>query len=68
MAKDAPVTEPAVKKDYMHLDDFLNTLEDEGRSELAAAFALRAKAQGWVKREVSEWKKDLEAFAKETPK
>jgi len=67
MSVSKDVAEPT-KKDYMHLDDFLNMIEAEGRRELAAAFALRAKAQGWVKREVAEWRKDLEAFAGEVPR
>lgn len=54
--------------DHMHLDDFLNTLEAAGKVELAAAFALWAKAKGFVKRTFDEWRKDFEAFMHDTPK
>lgn len=73
-----PQPAPAVatqlpKKDYMHLDDFLNSVADPknpdgGRLELAASFATRAKKRGWVKREPAEWRQDFEAFAKEVPR
>ncbi len=63
MAKTPEVT----PKDEMHLDDFLNAVESTGRREVAAAFALHAKAKGWVKREAVVWEKDFEAFLKMTP-
>lgn len=47
-----------------HLDDFLNGLAE---IELAAAFSLRARQSGLVKRNPEEWEKAFKAFSKEIP-
>ena len=60
--------EPAVAKDYMHMDDFLNGVANEGQIEMAAAFGARARLKGWVKLEPSEWRTKFEEFSNEIPR
>ena len=65
---DIPTTKaPILDKDEMHLDDFLNSVESIGHRELAAAFALYSKTEGFIKLEVSEWEKHFDEFSKMTP-
>lgn len=65
MAKEA---KELAQADEMHLDDFLGHMAAAGKLELAAAFALYAKAKGMVKAALADFEKEFETFSNSTPK
>lgn len=62
-----PEVAQEIKTDEMHLDDFLNSIEQAGSRELAAAFGFFARAKNWVKKEIKDWQTEFEKFLKSPP-
>jgi len=54
-------------RDEMHLDDFLNHMESEGKRELLSAFAHAKKKVNEFKKTFEEWIADFRKFENQIP-
>jgi len=61
------VTEVPEVHDEMHLDDFLNAIESQGKHELLSAFAYSKKKVNEYKKTLEAWRVDFKAFENSKP-